>query len=391
MANQHPPVDRKRLAEGWAAAKALRPGLTKTEYARMAGVHASTVERAVAAYPVEVPAPERPPEVTPVERKEAEDRNARLRREHAQLVEELREARAREEVLTRLRESPPMTVERRERGHGAREATAVCMLSDLHVEERVTLQQSGGVNEYDLGIAEASLSHFFDEVRWLNNLYRPTHGVRDVVLVLGGDLMTGFIHEEYEETNQLAPMETSLWLRDHLVAGIDDLLRDAFERLLVVCVPGNHGRTTKKIRRTTYGRNSYEWGVYQQLARHFAGNARVQFAADQTPHKWFELYGSTIHVCHGDDVKYFGGVGGLSVPLGKRAPSWDRLRKAELHMLGHFHQLKDFGFALVNGSMIGYNAFALSIGADPEPPRQAYFLWDSREGKTAVTPIYVRD
>jgi hypothetical protein len=68
----------------------------------------------------------------------------------------------------------------------------------------------------------------------------------------------------------------------------------------------------------------------------------------------------------------------------------DRVRKADLHVIGHFHMFRDLWHTIVNGSMVGYSAFALSIGADPEEPAQAYWLWDSKHGKTAVSPLWVR-
>lgn len=45
----------------------------------------------------------------------------------------------------------------------------------------------------------------------------------------------------------------------------------------------------------------------------------------------------------------------------------------------------------VHNSLIGYAAYALSIKADYEPPRQAFFLIDEKFGKTVVCPIYVDD
>jgi hypothetical protein len=44
----------------------------------------------------------------------------------------------------------------------------------------------------------------------------------------------------------------------------------------------------------------------------------------------------------------------------------------------------------VNGSVIGFNAYAMSIKATPEPPQQFFHLLDSRRGKTAQCPIWVR-
>ena len=40
-----------------------------------------------------------------------------------------------------------------------------------------------------------------------------------------------------------------------------------------------------------------------------------------------------------------------------------------------------------NGSLIGYNAYAMSIKADYEKPSQTFFLIHPRYGKTIVAPI----
>jgi len=44
----------------------------------------------------------------------------------------------------------------------------------------------------------------------------------------------------------------------------------------------------------------------------------------------------------------------------------DKARHADLDVFGHFHQLKNLGNWVCNGSIIGYNAFALRIKADYE-------------------------
>jgi len=42
---------------------------------------------------------------------------------------------------------------------------------------------------------------------------------------------------------------------------------------------------------------------------------------------------------------------------------------------------------VVNGSLIGYNAFALSIKAEYEPPSQAFFLIDKKRFRSVTIPI----
>jgi hypothetical protein len=66
---------------------------------------------------------------------------------------------------------------------------------------------------------------------------------------------------------------------------------------------------------------------------------------------------------------------------------WDRAKRANLNVFGHFHQLVDGGSFICNGSLIGYNSFALSIKSAFEPPKQALFLMDKKRGRTCTWPI----
>ena len=86
---------------------------------------------------------------------------------------------------------------------------------------------------------------------------------------------------------------------------------------------------------------------------------------------------------------YQGGVGGIYIPVNKSIAQWSKAKHADLDIFGHFHQLRDGGNFLCNGSMIGYNAFALSIKADFEEPKQILTLIDKRRGRTCTWPILV--
>jgi hypothetical protein len=53
----------------------------------------------------------------------------------------------------------------------------------------------------------------------------------------------------------------------------------------------------------------------------------------------------------------------------------------------HFHQLRDGGNFVSNGSLIGWSSYAVSIKAEFEKPKQAFFLIDRKRGKTVSAPI----
>lgn len=326
-----------------------------------------------------------------VKKQQSEAAEARLRREYQTLLDQYKEAEQRLEVMARLKASPPTPkVVARERASGLREGTAVVLASDWHVEETVYPDSVAGRNEYNLQVADARVREFFRRARSLVEFSRGSWKVRDLVLWLGGDLLSGYIHPELEESNELSPVEALIWLRERLVGGIDFLLKELkLERLAVPCSYGNHGRTGVKKRIKTGAKNSFEWLLYQWLASHYASDKRVVFEASQSAHQYVEVYGETLHATHGDELKYGGGIGGLAIPLNKRVPKWENVRASRWHILGHFHQFLDLGNTVVNGSLIGYSDYAMSIGAAFEPPQQAFFLIDSKHGKCLTAPVWV--
>jgi len=296
------------------------------------------------------------------------------------------------DVMSQLTSRPLDPVQRYELRSGLREATAVALLSDVHADERVLKHETPLGNVYNAEVAERSLARFFLGYRWLLDHHRTAFQITDVVLWLGGDLISGQIHDELKETTSGTPIEGILWLRSRLIAGIDKLLEDPkTERLHVVCSYGNHGRDTRKPMRARGAAHSYEWALYQWLASHYANEPRVRFLADPSAHQYMQVYDWNIHFHHGDETNYQGGVGGVMIPINKSVSQWDIVRRCDFHNFGHWHQYIDTGRVALNGSVIGYNAYAMSIKATPEAPQQAFYLLDSKRGKTCKSPIWVRD
>jgi hypothetical protein len=84
-------------------------------------------------------------------------------------------------------------------------------------------------------------------------------------------------------------------------------------------------------------------------------------------------------------------VGGIYIPVHKALAGWNRGQRADLDLFGHFHQQVDGGSFVCNGSLIGYNAFALSIKAALERPQQTLLLIDKKRGRTCTWKILVED
>jgi hypothetical protein len=273
------------------------------------------------------------------------------------------------------------------RSDNASESTALLLGSDWHCEETVDPATVNGVNEFNLDIADKRIDRFFQAGIRLINIQRAATDIHTCVLWLGGDLLTGYIHEELVEGNSLSPTETIVWLQPRLTRGID-ALRKEFRRVLVVCSLGNHGRTTQKKRVATAYKNSFEWLMYHTLSWRYEGT-NVEFQIGKSYHNLLEVYGRLIRFHHGDAIRYQGGIGGITVPVNKAIAQWNRVRPAYLDVFGHWHQEIDGGNFISNGSLIGFNAYALEIKASPERPQQTCLFIEKALGKTIVCPVFL--
>jgi hypothetical protein len=264
-------------------------------------------------------------------------------------------------------------------------AVAFAIASDWHVEETVDPRNVNGLNAYDLDIARDRVRQFFQKVVRLTEIQRAGTKIDTLVLALLGDLMTGYIHEELRETKGLSPTETVLGLQDEIASGLA-LLEKHYGRLIIPCSFGNHGRNTFKPRHATGAKNSYEWMLYHILAKNFP---QYEWRIADGYHNYLEVDGRVIRFHHGDDLKYQGGVGGLTIPVEKAIAQWNRAIKADLDVFGHWHQSQQNPKWVSNASLIGHNAYAIAIKAGFEPPSQTFFLMDAKRGRTVTAPIYL--
>lgn len=266
-------------------------------------------------------------------------------------------------------------------------AKAIVLLSDWHVEERVDPETINGINEYNPSIARKRAENVISNSLKLVNKEREHSNIDDLVLWLGGDFITGYIHAELEESNYMTPIEAIMFVQSLLQSALEFYeKRGNFKRIIVPCNVGNHGRIHQKPRVSTGNRNSYEYMMYHQLKKTFKDH---EFIIPDGMYTYVNIYDKLFRFFHGDHIKFQGGIGGLTVPLVKATMRADTQKKAYYNFMGHFHQLWEAtSNTMVNGSLIGYNAYAQRIGATPEPPQQGLRIMDSKRGLTAKFPIF---
>ncbi len=330
--------------------------------------------------------------ITRVEEHRLKQQVRRLESELKTLVASLSDVQEMNDLRREVESLPaPAPIQARERASGLREGTALICASDWHIEEQVRPEQVSGRNRYNLEISKQRMGRFFQASRWALDFSRQAYTIREVLLWLGGDLITNYLHDDNIETNLLSPVQAIAYAFENIIQGIDaELLSDPLiERLTVNCNDGNHGRLTEKTRSASRTANSIEWLLYTMLMRHYANDRRVVFNIAEGSHLYHQIYGRTVRFVHGDICKYGGGVGGITIPIYKALGRWDTTRRADLTVMGHFHQLTNLRDLIINGSLIGFSPYAIDIGARFEEPAQAFQILDSTRFKGPSMPLWV--
>ena len=266
-------------------------------------------------------------------------------------------------------------------------------LSDLHWGEVVHPSQINGVNKYNLATAHERMHACVDTAIHLLKIVSPKLDYPGIVLPLGGDLISGNIHDELTATNELNTMPTVLDLFG-VLKGVITQLADTFGSVFLPCVSGNHGRDTHKIWSKDRHATSFDWLICQFLAKHFESDKRVTFFIPDGPDAYYRIYNYRYLLTHGDQFRGGDGVIGALGPIvrgdhRKRSRNGQIDRDYDTLLLGHWHQYIHMERLIVNGSLKGYDEYAFSNSFPFESPRQALWLTHPKHRITFRIPVYV--
>lgn len=268
---------------------------------------------------------------------------------------------------------------------------AVALFSDAHIEETVAPDSVLGLNEYNVPIAKKRIEKYFVNLANCLNVDE----VEDLIFASLGDTISGFIHEELAQCNGLTPLEATYEAQNLIFNGLRYLCSNTkLKHIKFIGIVGNHSRVTKKIQHANGHSMSYEWLMYR--------NIKAQCESIGLPIE-FNLPNSEMAVVDTQDKKRFifihgfqiksngsGTVCGIYPALNRLSMKWSKTFKQDKIYLGHFHTCVSIPNAVVNGSIIGYNAFAMTNGFEYEEPAQQYEVFDTKIGQLLTRKIYCR-
>jgi hypothetical protein len=267
------------------------------------------------------------------------------------------------------------------------------ILSDTHWDEVVIPGEIGGQNAYDREIATLRLRRWATSLVEQATTYLAGVDVKGAVVMLGGDMLNGTLHDNAEHNADYIPGTLVYW-SEQLAAALV-LLADAFGAVHCPVVVGNHGRLTLKPRTAGRARDSYDWLICHMAAAHLKHDERITFSIQDDPDAWVQVYGTTYLLTHGDQAKGGGGIGGVWTPIMRLAARKRQRYQRDFTMVcGHWHSLvmAPGQGLIVNGTTKGYDAFAAHVlNAPAERPQQAAWLTTPEHGPTTQFPIFCDD
>lgn len=219
--------------------------------------------------------------------------------------------------------------------------------------------------------------------------------IEGFVYARGGDTISGDIHDELRETNELTPQEACELAFEEEAGGIL-ALADAFGKVEVKTTGagGNHDRTTLKFRFKNLSANNYDRQVAYMLAREFKRDKRITFQTSKGIDVVYPIYKDRILLTHGDRLGSRGGQGmvgpaatimrGVQKIIIEQAAAREFINRVD-H--GHFHFALKTPVSLSNGTMAGHSELGKSGRSRPEPAQQWMVFHSAKHGAIDFRPI----
>lgn len=254
------------------------------------------------------------------------------------------------------------------------------LLTDAHAGEVVKPGEIAGINEFNVAICRERIRNLI--ARSIENGLRWGADTTIVgsVFALGGDLISGDIHEELRITNELTSLEQVRFMVGELVAAALKLA-DAFRFVHIPCVPGNHGRTTIKSTAKMYSRLSYDTMIGDMVRERLQHDSRFTWDISAGTDSITPVFGRNVLLTHGDKMGTGGGQGfaGPMLPIvrgTKKVQAQQAFigQRPTLILSGHYHSSGNPYGVLANGSIPGYTEYGNLLRAAVEPAMQWNFL-----------------
>lgn len=318
--------------------------------------------------------------------KELESRLQMYRREHGKLQVFFDEVIS---LIEPIKEREPISLN--DRLMKGSPVVPVMHLTDIHMGAVQEPNEIEGFNAYSPDIAKERAIDFTS--RWLKWVKYQTkaYNIKDAVVLITGDLISGDIHEELKVTNAY-PTPVQVAEASMLVAEMISIIAPYFKNVTVHFVSeDNHSRLTKKPQAKEAGLNSLNYLVGVMIQAHLALLSNVKMNIYPMLEKVVEVNDRLYLLSHGHNVRGWMGMPwyGIERKVGKEAQArmqiimqeFEKARTIGFHkyVFGHFHTPIDTPLYSCGSSLQGTDAYDHQVGRYAQPGQSAWLV-HSRNG-----------
>lgn len=231
------------------------------------------------------------------------------------------------------------------------------------------------------------IEQFINKTIQITNIQRKHHPVKEVYVLLGGDMVEGlgiFPGQVYEVH---AHLYEQLFTVSQIIAQSITTLAQNFEKVHVVCEYGNHGRLGRKGEMP--GSDNIDRIAYA-IAEQQVGHLTASWQSSSDWYQIVHIGEYTALLVHGDEIKSFGG----------NTPAFGILRKVNAWAsgvlprfddcyMGHWHTPMTLTMGnghriFVTGSPESHNEYAREFVAATGKPSQRLHFIDPVRGRVAA-------
>lgn len=316
--------------------------------------------------------------------REAREARAEARRAHEEAATLLAEHRWLQALHAETIEIPDWEPTLRT-GKG-RVETPILFASDWQWGEVINRAGMGGLGEFNSEIAAQRVELLGEKAISLAFEHRGQKRYAPLIYIRGGDMISGEIHADLRESNDLQAAAAVRDLVTHEAAMLK-MLAKAFGNVVVVSVPGNHGRLTPKPQSKRGALENMDSLSGLWLSDIFAGDKRFTFHVPASGDAVLDVQGWRFGITHGDRTGSSGGQGFIGVAatiirgMKKVHEMYSTVGKPlDYILMGHYHTSLKLEHGFSNGCLPGYSEFARDFRMRPGPPCQWLLFVDAEHG-----------
>jgi hypothetical protein len=255
------------------------------------------------------------------------------------------------------------------------------MLSDLHIGHEHSLEETGGISQYNVSIFQHRMNNLKVAIADIYELHSQLYKVPKLHIFSLGDVVDGM-----NEAGAWSPVYISTPITDQVMIGVR-AMSDAiwywltiFEEIEFYGIRGNHGRIARSGAEKDYA--NWDIIIYQFLMTEFRNNPRIKF---NVPKTWWHLASIRNHkflLLHGDDVKAKDPPIKSFLEVERKMAGFVK-DHSHYTLAGHFHNASELtssnGKVLMNGSFVGSDVYSLQNRLPGTRAEQKVFgIHDSR-------------